>query len=59
MTIEQKFEVIRNNEEHKNNCLHKDIKELYNYYLDKGFDKKDAIRYAKWTYKNLMEETRK
>lgn len=59
MTIEQKFEVVRNEEEHKNNCLHKDVKELYNYYRDMGMGKKDSIRYARWTYKNLVEENEK
>ena len=48
------FEVIRNDEEDKNNCLHKEMKALYEYYLEMGCDKKEAIRYAKWNYQNLV-----
>jgi len=53
--IENKFEVIRNEEEDKNNILHKEIKEMYMYYKEMGVNRRDAIRYAKWTYKNLVE----
>jgi hypothetical protein len=53
MNIDDKFEIVRDEGEHKNNCLHKEIKELYEHYLRMGFPKIEAIRYAKWNYRNL------
>jgi len=55
MTIDDKFEVIRNEEEHKNNGLHKELKMWYNHYLKMGCTKQHAIRYAYWNLRNNPE----
>jgi len=46
------FEVIRNEEEHKNNCLHFELKKWYNYYCSMGCTKQQAIKYSKWNIQN-------
>ena len=52
MTIEKKFEVIRNEEEHQQNLLHRDLKMWFNYYVKVGCSPTHAIKYAYWNLKN-------
>ena len=59
MIIEDKFfEVKRNEEEHKNNECHKEIKRMYEYYKKMGVEPKFAIRLAKWQYQNVICDER-
>lgn len=51
MAIEEKFEIIRDENEHENNELHKLCK-LYRHWIYNGVNPKEARRYIKWYYKN-------
>ncbi len=54
--IDNKFEVLRDEDEHRDNPLHKEIKEQYEYYLKMGVSKKWACKYSKWNYLNLVKK---
>ena len=45
--LEEKFKVIRNEQEHENNELHK-ICRYYEWLLENGVPKEDARKYTKW-----------
>lgn len=53
--IEEKFEVIRNKEEHENNGG-VEYARLYCYYRQMGCSKEDSRKYAKWTYQNRVKK---
>lgn len=56
--IEDKFEIIRDEEEHKNNSLRK-YALLYKFYREMGVPKEEAKMYAQWNYKNVVEKPRR
>lgn len=49
----EKFEVIRNQNEHEENEMHK-LCGLYRHYIENGIPPKDARKYIKWIYKYQM-----
>lgn len=51
--IEQ-FEVVKNESEHQNNCLHREVKKLYHYYREMGLNEGEAVRCAIMQYRNVV-----
>jgi len=49
-TIEQRFEVIRNQREHRENEMHK-LCDYKRYLLEKGVPEQDANQYVRWIWR--------
>lgn len=55
--LENKFEIIRNQEEHLENEMHQ-LCRLYRHWLQNKVPENDARRYIKWHYKFRTYERR-